>query len=132
MLDDKGFLFDLSSCNTPFFLQVNLISIQRVFDNIFSNLSKYADKSEVIKVKYYVESEKLFVTVENQTNNLKSLDSTGIGLKTCKKIIDMHNGKFYIKSTGTIFFTTITLNIRSFGLKPLWSADPDVKIYGVS
>ncbi|AQS08851.1 sensor protein kinase WalK [Clostridium saccharobutylicum] len=110
MLDNKGFFFSFSSCNTPFFLEVNLISIQRVFDNIFSNLSKYADKSKVIKVNYYVENDKLVVTVENQINNLKSLDSTGIGLKTCKKIIEMHNGRFDIKKERNIFGITITLN----------------------
>lgn len=114
MLDNKGFLFDYSSCNTPFFIEVNLISIQRVFDNIFSNLSKYADKSRVIKVKYYVENKKLFVTVENRINNLKSLDSTGIGLKTCKKIIEMHNGEFDIKRTETMFLITMTLNTNLF------------------
>lgn len=114
MLENKGFLFNFDSCNTPFFLEVNLISIQRVFDNIFSNLSKYADKSKVIEVKYNVKNAKLFVTFENQINNLKSLDSTGIGLKTCKKIMDIHNGEFDIKRTENIFLITITLNTTPF------------------
>lgn len=113
MLESKGFLFDFNSFNTHFFIEVNLISIQRVFDNIFSNLSKYADKSKEIKIKYYIENEKLFVTIENEVNNLKSLDSTGIGLKTCKKIIEMHKGKFNIHRTENIFLITITLNTNS-------------------
>ncbi|AGF55547.1 signal transduction histidine kinase [Clostridium saccharoperbutylacetonicum] len=113
LLDNKGFFFDFSSCNTPFLLEVNLISMQRVFDNIFSNLSKYADKSKVIKVNYYIEKEKLFITVENQINNLKALDSTGIGLKTCKKIIEMHKGEFDIKRRENLFLISITLNITS-------------------
>jgi signal transduction histidine kinase len=113
MLENKGFLFDFASFNTHFFLELNLISIQRVFDNIFSNLSKYADKSKEIKVKYYVENKKLFVTVENEVNNLKAIDSTGIGLKTCKKIIEMHKGKFNIQRTENIFLITITLNTNS-------------------
>lgn len=114
MLENKGFLFDISSCNTPFSLEVNLISIQRIFDNIFSNLSKYADKSKVIKVNYYVENKKLFVTVENQINNSKSLDSTGIGLKTCKKILEMHNGDFKVKKTENTFLIKLTLNTTPY------------------
>lgn len=114
MLDNKGFLFNFTPCNTPFFLEVNLISIQRVFDNIFSNLSKYADKSKVIQIKYYVEHEKLFVAVENQISNLKSVDSTGIGFRTCKKIIEMHNGEFNIKKIENTFSIMITLDIHSF------------------
>lgn len=113
MLESKGFLFDFTSFNTHFFLEVNLISIQRVFDNIFSNLSKYADKSKEIKIKYYIENEKLFVTVENEVNNLKAVDSTGIGLKTCKKIIEMHKGTFNTQRIEHVFFITITLNTNS-------------------
>ncbi|ADL52851.1 sensor histidine kinase [Clostridium cellulovorans] len=112
MLDNKGFLFNIVSCDTPFFLEVNLISIRRVFDNIFSNISKYADNSKAVKVNYYVENRKLFVTIENKINNLKPVASTGIGLKTCKKIIETHNGKIDARKTGNIFGVKITLNIN--------------------
>lgn len=112
MLENNGFLFDISSCNTPFSLEINLISLQRVFDNIFSNLSKYADKFKVIKINYCVNNKKLFVTVENHINNTKSLDSTCIGLKTCKVITEMHKGEFHITKKDDIFLITLILNIK--------------------
>ncbi|NFV13473.1 histidine kinase dimerization/phospho-acceptor domain-containing protein [Clostridium sp. FAM 1755] len=113
MLKNKGFLFNVHSCDTLFFLELNLISIRRVFDNIFSNISKYAKKSKVIEVNYYVENKKLFLTIENQINNLKSLDSTGIGLNTCKKIIEIHKGDFHITKKGNTFLISITLKTSS-------------------
>ncbi|MDZ4957391.1 sensor histidine kinase, partial [Clostridium perfringens] len=82
ILEVNGFDFQINSCNMPFLIEVNLISIQRVFDNIFSNIIKYADKSKLVKVKYYIENQLLFIYVENQiNNNLKTVSSTGIGMK---------------------------------------------------
>lgn len=112
MLDNKGFQFDITSSDTPFSLEINLISMRRVFDNIFSNISKHADSSKVIKVNYYVKNKELFITVENKINNIKSADSTGIGLKTCKKIIESHKGNICISKTGDTFLVIITLNIH--------------------
>ncbi|WP_077835694.1 sensor histidine kinase [Clostridium felsineum] len=112
ILEDAGFNFKFQACNEPFKLKVNLISIRRVFDNIFSNISKYADKSEYIKVQYYIEASKLFICIENKINsNLKDVTSTGIGLKTCKKIIKQHKGKVISKSGENIFLVKISLPI---------------------
>jgi signal transduction histidine kinase len=113
MLNDKDFTFDFLPCNTISYLDMNLISMRRVFDNIFSNISKYADKSKPIKIRYYIENENLIIIVQNKINtNLKAVSSTGIGLKTCTKIIEMHNGNLYIEKIKDSFTITIKLNIK--------------------
>ena len=113
MLSNEGFIFDYIPCTDTAYIDLNLISIRRVFDNIFSNISKYADRSSPIKIRCYIENNILFITVENKINtNLKSVTSTGIGLKTCNKIIQMHNGKLFTEKTNDSFKITITLNTR--------------------
>ncbi|AWI05852.1 sensor histidine kinase [Clostridium drakei] len=113
ILEDNGFDFEIESCNAPFFMEINLISIRRVFDNIFSNIIKYADKSESIKVKYYIQKKLLFIYIENEiNNNLKAVNSTGIGLRTCKKIIEGHNGKIETEKQENTFFIQIELPIK--------------------
>lgn len=110
ILQNNGFDFEFDSCNTPFHIEVNLISIRRVFDNIFSNIIKYADKSKPVKIKYCIKDQLLFVYIENHiSNDLKTVDSTGIGMKTCEKIIEKHKGKIAITRTGDIYSVCISL-----------------------
>ncbi len=114
MLNDENFIFDFMPCSTISYLYINLISMRRVFDNIFSNLSKYADKTKPIKIRYYVENQDLIIIVQNRINkNLTSVSSTGIGLKTCTKIIEMHNGALYTEKTDDLFSLTIRLTIKT-------------------
>lgn len=114
MLNNEGFIFDYIPCNDIAYIDLNLISIRRVFDNIFSNISKYADRSSPIKIRYYIENNKLYIKVENKINiNLKSVTSTGIGLKTCNKIIQIHSGKLFTEEINDSFKTTITINIKA-------------------
>lgn len=111
MLSNENFIFDFSFEDTTSYLDINLISIRRVFDNIFSNISKYADNSKPIKIRYYIKNKNLIILLENKINrDLRSVSSTGIGLKTCAKIIEMHNGKLTIEKTDDSFAITIILN----------------------
>ncbi len=113
MLNDENFTYDFIPCNYIYSLDMNLISIRRVFDNMFSNISKYADKSEPIKIRYYIEDQSLIITIKNKiSTNLNSVSSTGIGLKTCTKIIEMHNGKLSTEKIDGIFIITISLNVK--------------------
>lgn len=40
------------------------------------------------------------------------MSSTGIGLKTCTKIIEMHNGKLSTQKIDNFFIVTITLDVK--------------------
>lgn len=113
MLNNEGFIFDFVPYDDVAYLDINLISIRRVFDNIFSNILKYADKCSPIKIRYYVKNNQVFITIQNKiSTNLKPINSTGIGLKTCNKIIQMHNGNLFTEKTEDYFKITITLNIK--------------------
>lgn len=112
MLQINGFHFEFDSCDTPFDIEVNLISIRRVFDNIFSNITKYADKSLPVKIKSYVKNQLLFIDIENSINhNLKAVNGTGIGMKTCEKIIEKHKGKIAVTRNENIYSIHISLQL---------------------
>lgn len=114
MLNHENFIFDFIPCSTVSYLDMNLISMRRVFDNIFTNLLKYADKSKLIKIEYFIRNEKLIIVIQNKIDtNLKPVSSTGIGLKTCAKIIEMHKGKLYTEKTDDSFTITITIPVQT-------------------
>ncbi len=112
ILQNNGFHFEFDLCDTPFNIEVNLISIRRVFDNIFSNIMKYADKSVPVKIISYVEKQLFFIDIENRINSkLKAVNGTGLGMKTCEKIIKEHNGKIAVTRTADIYSVHISLHL---------------------
>ncbi|WP_068535304.1 sensor histidine kinase [Paenibacillus glacialis] len=114
VLQNNGFLFEFTSCDTPFYLEVNLISMRRVFDNIFSNITKYADKSKPVKIKCYIDNQFLLVDINNYiNNNLKKVDSTQIGMKTCERIIKKHKGEIVVTRTEDTYSVHIRLSAKT-------------------
>ncbi|MBC7473385.1 MAG: CHASE3 domain-containing protein [Candidatus Sericytochromatia bacterium] len=101
----------------------------QLFQNIINNSIKYqSDKNPIIEISYEKKDnehffsikdngigiepqyyEKIFVIFQ-RLHNRSEYSGTGIGLSTCKKIIDQHNGKIWLdskKDQGTIFYFTI-------------------------
>lgn len=110
LLQNNGFHFELDTCDTPFQIRISLRSIRRVFDNIFSNITKYADPAKPVKISCYVENNLFFIDIENSVNyHLKAANSTGIGIKTCEKIVGKHNGKIAVTKTEDIYSVHISL-----------------------
>ena len=103
--------------------------IKQLFQNLISNSLKYrSEKTPNIKIsctekasnfefsvkdngigipsKYHQQIFEVFKRLHSQTE----YEGTGIGLANCKRIIDNHKGKIWVKSTegkGTTFFFTI-------------------------
>lgn len=110
LLENNGFHFELTPCSTPFHMDVHLISIRRVFDNLFSNIIKYADKLKPVYIHYDVKDGLLVIHIENHKKKEgHEVSSTGIGMKTCKKIIEKHNGQIAVTSNKEIYSVHITL-----------------------
>lgn len=112
MLYDQNFTFDFLPADTSASINVNLISIRRVFDNIFSNIAKYADQTEPIRIRYFIKEKTVIATIQNKIKqNTNAVSSTGIGLRTCVKTLEMHNGAFYTEKDGVFFTVTLHLPI---------------------
>ncbi|MCM1159464.1 MAG: HAMP domain-containing histidine kinase [Bacteroidales bacterium] len=74
---------------------VNGQYMQRVLNNILSNLGKYADKEKPIEVSAAREQDYLVISVRNGVQkNRDTHESTKIGLITCERIMKLHRGEF--------------------------------------
>lgn len=84
--------------------------MQRVLDNILSNTRKYADPTLPVKITAS-ESGKVFsLCFENGVNEaLVCSESTGIGLKTCRRIMAEHHGELITSRSPQHFAIEIRL-----------------------
>ena len=69
--------------------------MQRVLNNILSNLNKYADKAAPIEIIANKEQNYLVLRIRNKVKeNLDKHESTNIGLITCERIMRLQHGEF--------------------------------------
>lgn len=107
-LEEKGYKLDYKPIEAEIKLSMDINYIHRVFDNIFSNLIKYADKEMPVKIYNKTDNNSLYVFFENgiKDNDIKP-ESTNIGLETCRNIMAEHNGEFSAYKDGNIFRVSV-------------------------
>lgn len=93
-------------------LRVDLGHIRRVFDNLFSNVEKYADREKPVGILQTVEDDKLHVTISNSVAQQRQLvESNKIGLQTCEKLLSSMDGELHRTQTGDSFAVEVILPI---------------------
>lgn len=94
------------------FIRVDLSFVRRLFDNIFSNILKYADRAFHVDVDVSVHDEKITVRIINGISETsRQVESNNIGLKTCEKICSDMGGEFHSSAKNKIFTAVSTLPI---------------------
>ncbi|MCD8240911.1 MAG: HAMP domain-containing histidine kinase [Lachnospiraceae bacterium] len=84
--------------------------MQRVVDNLLRNLQKYADKAYPLAIRIREEEGHLKIQVTNHVREQENRrESTQIGLKTCRKIIEKHGGSFSWRREDDCFVGEICL-----------------------
>ena len=69
--------------------------LMRIIDNVFSNIRKYADKEKPIEVAVEVGEDRVHLTFSNGiAKERPTVESNGIGLKTCAKIAELISCEF--------------------------------------
>lgn len=91
-------------------LEINLEMLRRAFDNLYSNLLKYADAGQPVFIAFHREEKNAVLTVENSVSARRDAgESTGIGLKTCGRILRTYGGSVQTQEQNGRFLVQLTL-----------------------
>lgn len=94
------------------YISVDVMLLKRIFDNIFSNINKYADLEKPIKATAEKNGDFIEVDFKNYINkNNKHVESTKIGTKICKRLSEAMNITYSFKESGGIYETKLSLPI---------------------
>ncbi|MFA0961451.1 ATP-binding protein [Roseivirga sp. BDSF3-8] len=121
-------------CDVPFTMKGDHTLLNQLFQNLISNAMKYRrqDANPVVKIggtendthwelfvkdngigieeKYF---DKVFV-IFRRLHTVQEYPGTGVGLSICKRIVEKHGGKIWVKSDlneGTTFYFTIAKDL---------------------
>ncbi|OWA33627.1 hypothetical protein B9G55_19945 [Saccharibacillus sp. O16] len=116
LLLDEGLVVEFIPCEQSFTLDVHAMSMQRVFDNLFSNMLKYADRSTPAQIQCTWSNGRLLLRIANAIDpQANSAGSTGIGSKVCEKIIQAHGGTFSAQTLDGRYLVQIELAAPLYG-----------------
>ena len=89
-------------------VEIDISSVRRLFDNLFSNIMKYANTKFSIEIKADVIKDKIKLVLQNHIwEEAKKVESTKIGVKTCKKICEDLGGTFKAMEEEKVYTTEI-------------------------
>ena len=109
-LESQGFTVENRLSDFPGQLKVHYPLLIRAFDNLFSNIRKYADPAKPVILTCRREGDSMVTILENSVDpELKARESTKIGLTTCQKAFDFHGGSFRVEERGQSFVVRIVL-----------------------
>lgn len=113
-LESQGMRVERNFSEASANISVNTDLLQRALDNLYSNLMKYADPKRFVKFSYQRSGKKLLLTILNGiAPEREKKDSTQIGLCTCRRIIEFHNGTFSATENHKLFTVVIELPLTS-------------------
>ncbi len=109
MAETDGFTIDVGQPDASIPVDISVPDMRRVYDNIFSNIRKYADSAEPVRITMQCDENTFTVRFNNRIRpKNESAESSGIGEKTCAKIMEKHGGSFVSGQDGDTYRITIT------------------------
>ncbi|MBK5243452.1 MAG: HAMP domain-containing histidine kinase [Eubacteriaceae bacterium] len=118
-LKEGGFKLVVENCiDQDFSLTVDLKQLRRIFDNLVSNILKYADPKQPVDLGLILNNKELCIVQRNKTmtdfqsSGETPIDSNSIGLDTCKRIIVRHLGKINYHQLHHLFKVELSLPIQ--------------------
>ena len=93
-------------------MAADVSGLRRLFDNLFSNIMKYADKRRHLSISASVQEDLIIVRIINGVLEMsRKVESNNIGLKTCEKICRDMGGRFEYDDDGLLFKVKITIPV---------------------
>lgn len=112
-LESNGFQIVGSFGELKGCLHVNIDLLRRAFENLYSNILKYADIAEPVELSYRQVGSEVHLALTNRISAQRDEKvSSNIGLNTCSRIIQYHGGTFSTWEEAGHFNVTITLPLE--------------------
>ncbi|QHI71715.1 HAMP domain-containing sensor histidine kinase [Aminipila terrae] len=113
-LKNMGFYVEMDCTDQSFLINADIHYLKRMFDNLFSNIEKYARPGGTVSIILKAEDNGLFISIANEVRNSSQVvESTNIGLKSCRKIVEQINGSLEIEKNQECFKVCITIPIEN-------------------
>ena len=114
LLKDKGYRVVLENLDNAVkddrVIHTDAPNLMRIIDNLFSNITKYADICAPVTISAKLSGDTLILDFQNKISDKKpETESNGIGLKTCVRLSSIVAESFEYKSVGTSFTARLTL-----------------------
>jgi len=125
-ITNYGFKINFNYTVPEVFIMADISRMQRLFDNIFSNVSKYADKQFIVDITAYADEHDVVAEVSNHVlESSRKIESNRIGIKTCEKICSDLKGSFEINETKKVFDVVVRLPIVENPPEQSGEAEPE-------
>ena len=112
-LENEGFQVTVREEPLNGTVNVNPPLLRRAFDNVYSNLLKYADPARPIDISWHRRGGELVIIAKNGISPLRDRkESTNIGLNTCRRVLQLHGGHFETAEEGGRFLTYLSLPLE--------------------
>ena len=109
-LMEAGFTVQSIPLEKPCTVEVDVQHFHRVLDNLFSNIEKHADREKRVTVMARVEEGQMMIDLVNGVPDRPNrVESTKIGLQTCRKIVQDMGGVFETQMEDGKFLAEIAL-----------------------
>ena len=109
-LSEKGFCTQRIEFSGECSIMADPLYLKRVVDNLVSNVMKYGDKARQVMMISELKNGYLCLCISNAiTRDLDRVESTKIGLRTCKRIMEQMHGDFSIENDGEHFAAELRL-----------------------
>lgn len=81
--------------------------MQRIFDNLFSNIKKYSDKSFPVEISVIDLCTEVQIVITNHIFKSNIADSHGIGIRTVERLLKRNHGRLEIQNNGTTYCSVV-------------------------
>ncbi len=114
LLSENGYAVEYPEQISAGMLRIDTTYLGRVVDNLFSNIRKYADPKYPVRITAECTDRKLVICFENRINpDQEQVESNGIGLKTCVRIMEQMGGSLTVSfEDDTTFVATLILPVE--------------------